>query len=378
MYNPTFRRYSVLFSFVCIASLLLASCVQQTVASTTLPTATAAPTINTTATIEVTSAVALTKISLGYYTGDEASYAALQKYAEYINTVSVDVYAVNADGEIIGSDPNNAVGFDREHNIATYACVSNYNDAEGIWDFDPDLAEAALVTYRDSLIPALVTLADEGGYDGINIDFESIAYSDDLDSVRQQFTSFIHDLAAVLHDKGLKLIISVPAKTGEYADDDWSYPFDLAALGEDADYLQLMTYDEHGPSWSDAGAISGADWVEQVIQYSVSQVDPAKLLIGFPAYSYDWISDGSNGDFRWVDFPTLLQKPGAESGWDEMTQSPWVSFTEDGLTHTVWYENDASIRAKAALVRQYDLGGWSMWALGKEDQSFWEAAISGG
>lgn len=102
------------------------------------------------------------------------------------------------------------------------------------------------MTHRDTLIPALVTLADEGGYDGINIDFESIAYSDDLDSVRQQFTSFIHDLAAVLHDKGLKLIISVPAKTGEYADDDWSYPFDLAALGEDADYLQLMTYDEHG------------------------------------------------------------------------------------------------------------------------------------
>ena len=44
----------------------------------------------------------------------------------------------------------------------------------------------------------------------------------------------------------------------------------------------------------------------------------------------------------------------------------------------VWYENDASIRTKAELVGQYDLGGWSMWALGKEDQSFWEAAVSGG
>ena len=318
------------------------------------------------------------KVSLGYYTGDDASYTALQLYAEYINAISVDVYTVDAEGAIIGSDPNNAVGFDREHNIATYACVSNYNDTEGVWDFDADLAEAALVTYRDTFLPALVALAVDGGYDGINIDFEGIAYSDDLDSVRTQFSRFIHDLAAALHGKGLKLIISVPAKTGDYADDDWSYPFDLAALGADADYLQLMTYDEHGPDWSDAGPISGADWVEQVIQYSVSQVDPAKLLIGYPAYGYDWISDGSNNDFRWVDFPALLQKPGAETGWDEMAQSPWLMYTEDNLTHTVWYENDASIRVKAALVRQYDLGGWSMWALGKEDQSFWEAAVSEG
>jgi spore germination protein YaaH len=302
----------------------------------------------------------------------------LQNYATYINAVSADVYAVNEDGQIIGDDPNDVVTFNKAHNIATYACVSNYNNDEGVQDFDSTLAEAALVTHKDTLIPALVALAADGGYDGINIDFEGIAYSHNLDSVRATFSSFIHELAGGLHAKGLKLIISVPAKTGDSLDDDWSYPFDLAALGADADYLQLMTYDEHGPGWSDSGPISGLDWVEQTIEFSVSQTDPAKLLIGFPAYGYDWVSDGSDGVFSWVDFPALLQKPGAESHWDETSQSPWVTYTEDGLVHTIWYENDASIRAKAALVKMYALGGWSMWALGDEDQAFWDAAISGG
>lgn len=366
------RKITVLWRYISYAVILTLSI---SLAGCSSVTSTAG---QTSAPINTPTPPTAAKVSLGYYTGDDASYTALQLYAEYINAVSVDVYTVDVEGEITGSDPNDVVSFAGDHNIDAYACVSNYNDAEGVWGFDADLAEAALVTHRDTLIPALVALAADGGYDGVNIDFEGIAYSDDLDSVRAQFSSFIHDLAAALHAKDLKLIISVPAKTGEYPNDSWSYPFDLAALGVDADYLQLMTYDEHGPSWSDAGPISGADWVEQTVQYSVSQVDASRLLIGYPAYGYDWISDGSSRDFRWVEFPALLQKSGAESGWDEAAQSPWVMFTEDGLTHTVWYENDASIRAKAALVKQYALGGWSMWALGKEDQSFWEAAVSGG
>jgi spore germination protein len=54
-----------------------------------------------------------------------------------------------------------------------------------------------------------------------------------------------------------------------------------------------------------------------------------------------------------------------------------MTYTQDGHDHQAWYENPESIRAKTALVAQYDLAGLSMWALGLEDQSFWQAAIQG-
>ncbi len=356
------NKLSAFFLF----TLLLSACTPAPpLPPATGPSATVAPATQTAAPLQE-------KVSLGYYTGSDASLAAVKNFADSINTVSADVFGVTPEGKIDGTDPLELLSFAKEHGIATYLCISNYNSSAQVNDFDPFLAEAAIVTHKTEFIPALVSQAKSGGYSGVNIDFESIAFSADLESDRAAFTTFIHDLALALHTEGLKLIISVPAKTTDNPADSWSYPFDLASLGQDVDYLQLMTYDAHGP-WSEPGPISGADWVEEVVGYSSMLVDPAKLLIGLPAYGYDWRSDGSTTDVSWVDFPALLTKPGVETGVEATSLSPWLTYTEKGLSHTVWYENADSLRAKAALVERYSLGGLSMWALGKEDAAFWQA-----
>lgn len=311
-------------------------------------------------------------MALGYYTGSDESLSAAKLFAGSVNTFSADVFGLTATGEISGTDPEELLTFARDHSLPTYLCISNYNNSPSVAGFDAGLAKAAIVTYKTELISDLVERASAGGYAGVNIDFESIAFSTDLESDRAAFTSFIQDLASALHSRELKLIISVPAKTGENPNDYWSYPFDLEALGQAADVLQLMTYDSHGP-WSEPGPVSGADWVEAVVVYSSSLVDPAKLLIGLPAYGYDWRSDGSAADVSWVEFPALLDKPGVQTGVETTSLSPWLSYTENGITHTVWFENAASLQAKAALVEKYSLGGLSMWALGKEDATFWQA-----
>ena len=41
-------------------------------------------------------------VCLGYYTGDERSFEAVQDFAEYLTIVSVDVYTVQFDGTITG------------------------------------------------------------------------------------------------------------------------------------------------------------------------------------------------------------------------------------------------------------------------------------
>jgi spore germination protein YaaH len=312
-------------------------------------------------------------VALGYYTGTQESYAAVQAFAGYINAVSSDVFAVQMDGSIAGGDDFDVLAFDQAHGIETYACVSNYNNAPGVEDFDAALAHAAIVTHKEAVIANLVALGKNGGYTGINIDFENLAYSANIETDRAAFTSFIHDLALALHGQGLKLVISVPGKTADEPADTWGYPFDLAALGREADFIQLMTYDQHGP-WGEPGPVAGADWVDQCLSYATSQMAAWKLLIGLPAYGYDWDrTAGMASSFAWTDVPSLLGRQGAKQYWDAGSSSPYLTYMKNGRQHVAWYENAESIRIKAALVMQYGLAGVSMWSLGQEDANFWEA-----
>ncbi len=315
---------------------------------------------------------------LAYFTGTEESYASLEAFADYLDIVSIDVFNVQDDGAIARYDDLGAVRYAFEHGLTAYACVSNYS-GDPLWDFDPALARAAILTHKDKVIAQLTEIAQEEVYAGINIDLESIAFSDDIEADRAAFSAFIEELAARLHAIDKQLIVSVPAKFADSPDDDWAYPYDLAALGQAADFLQLMTYDQHGP-WGEPGPVSALDWTADCAAYAAALVEPAKLLIGLPAYAYDWnLSDtqAAVGELYWADIPALLAKPGAQVGRDQAADSPYLTYTENGHAHIVWYEDAASIRAKAELVGRYGLGGLSVWALGQEDERFWEAAHAG-
>jgi spore germination protein YaaH len=318
---------------------------------------------------------------LGYYTGVQASYDAIESFHTSLDIVSADVYDVTANGTIAGSDDLGAIARDQSHGIDTFACVANFNDTLG--DFDPALGHAALVTYKDAVITSLLAIA-RSGYRGINIDFESIAYSANIDDDRAAYSAFIHELALQLHAAGLALMVSVPAKSADSMTDTWSYPYDFAAVGADVDYVQLMTYDENGPGWSPPGPVAGVDWVASSLAYATSVIDPAKILIGLPAYGYDWDVTASTANksvgvsVPWTGFAALLAMPGATPHFDVATASPYVDYTaSDGHKHEAWYENTASVIAKTQLVGRYHLGGVSMWALGEEDASFWQAVHAG-
>ena len=342
------------------------------------------PTTKTPGTASVVRPIPPGKIALGYFTGDQSSLAALQSFSTFINIVSADIFTLKSDGSIAGNDDLGVAAASRSLGIQVYACINNFNSDPAVNGFDPALAQAAIVRHKALVISNLVALAQRGGFDGINIDIENLTYSKNIDAVRADFSSFIHDLAAQLHTNGIKLIISVPAKTADSTDDTWSYPFDLASLGQDADYLQLMTYDEHTPS-GEPGPVSGADWVKSCVVYASSLVDPSRLLIGLPAYGYDWDLTASNqtkntfsaSDFSWTDIPTLLAKSTSTAQWDITSQSPFLTYTEKGHDHVAWYESAGSIQAKTKLIPIYTLAGFSMWSLGKEDQSFWQAAVDG-
>jgi spore germination protein YaaH len=306
---------------------------------------------------------------LGYYTGDSDSLASATAQANPITAVSMDQVNAGADGSLTGAPTPSLLVSDNATAKASFICISNF----GATDFDPAIGHGALVTNRAAFEQSIVALAQSQQVTGINIDFEGIYATD-----RDAYTSFVADLAARLHAIKVKLMLSVPAKTSDDPNNSWSWPYNLAALGQSADLLQVMTYDENVPGWA-PGPVAGSDWMQASLQFAVSQVPASKILLGLPAYGYDWNANTSAGNsIAWKDIPALIASTDAKPQWDAATNSAWFNYTAgDGSPHQVWYENTQGIQLKTRFARSMGLAGVSMWALGDEDSSFW-AAVSAG
>lgn len=306
---------------------------------------------------------------MGYFTGSSDSVASLTTPNTNLTMVSMDQIGAAADGSLNGTLNTTMFSANGASARTYYACISNVGAA----DFDPAIAHGAMVTNRTIFIQNIVALANNANLAGINIDFESLYVTD-----RDAYSSFVSDLALQLHAVKAKLILSIPAKTSDDVNNGWTWPYNYAVLGQSADYLQVMTYDEHVPGQT-PGPVAGSDWMTASLQFAVSQVPARKVLLGLPAYGYDWkLSDNSGVTVNWKDMPALLLSTHAIPQWDVATNSAYINYTAaDGSAHQVWFETPQSIQFKSSFAKTFNLAGVSMWALGLEDANFWSAVSSG-
>jgi spore germination protein YaaH len=219
------------------------------------------------------------KVILGYTTSDSTSFQSIRNYHNYLNAIALDTYAFKVQGKLTGETPQEQVNYAKKHDIDTYAVISNF----GKTDFDPDLARAVMSDEhaKEHFIAQLASLAEEHNLTGINIDFESI-YPED----RDLYTILIKETAQTLHKGNRKTMVSVPAKTVDDAANDWTWPYDYKKIGKYADYVQVMTYDEHG-TWSEPGSSASENWVKDTLTFATAEMAPDKVIMGIPAYGYD-------------------------------------------------------------------------------------------
>ncbi|KEO82352.1 glycosyl hydrolase family 18 protein [Tumebacillus flagellatus] len=312
---------------------------------------------------------------LGYYTVSNTNKASLDSLHSFgggfLNQMTTMTFSALPDGTIEGHAPQDGLQAARQENVKALASLTNGKDG-----FSPDTAHAVLSdpNLRGKLVQNAIALCEQHGYGGINVDFENMLPAD-----RADFTAFMTELSNALHAGGRTLTVSVMAKTSDSPKSNWVGTFDYAALGQAADQVELMTYDQHG-TWGEPGAVAGLPWVEKVIRYASSQIPSQKILLGLAAYGYDWNSANAkqNKAVALKNIPALLQKTGAAPQWNDADQSPYFTYTaEDGAVHNVWYENPQSIARKANLVSHYHLGGVAMWKMGLEDNAFWQAVKTG-
>lgn len=237
---------------------------------------------------------------------------------------------------------------------------------------------------RDSHISALVQLALQPGFSGIDIDYPAVALARKPD-----FTAFMTVLAERLHASNRQLTITLPApvKTGVQWD---TGAFDWRELGRVVDAIKLVP--EPDPSIY-------YKRVEEVVAYLKPNVDLAKVNLIVSRFSREKAANGvrimtlrealslaSTLEVRTSTAITpnssvlivgknIFQDDGASGiRWDESAFAVAFSYPGVGGQRTVWFENSLSIAFKLDFARRLGLGGVHIddVSLNPQSPSMWE------
>jgi len=310
---------------------------------------------------------------IGYvpYWDQDRAFNVVHQNPEVFDQVSPVWYAPDALGRVELADADNTtVDLDtvrslQARGIQVMPTVTNLRDGE----WDPETVQAMLHNPAavDYHIDELVDLAVANGYDGIDIDYEDLSGRD-----RKVFSEFLTKLGTALDSAGKQLTVAVHPKTSDEGDDERNVAQDYQAIGAAADQVRIMTYDY---SWdtSRPGPVAPADWVQDVIAWTVTQVPREKVIIGIVLLGYDW----GDGPGITVDHEQARSIARANDATIRRSEdgSPWFAYSDSsGTRHEVWYEDSQSARAKLTLVSEYGLGGAFFWRLGGEDPRIWPTA----
>ncbi|NLY56257.1 MAG: SH3 domain-containing protein [Firmicutes bacterium] len=307
--------------------------------------------------------------SIGYFVttsaNDTTSLDSMAQAGKSLTGIAPFSFTVDGRGYISGKNNSEAVSRAKKAGQVALALVHN---TSGDW-FSSTVAHNLLSQQvnRTRAINEILYIIKTYGYDGVNIDFESVKPSD-----RENFNTFIRELSWALRPKGYLVTVSVPAKTKDDKSHNWSGAYDYKVIGEYADWVMLMAYDQHYKTGS-PGPVAAINWVEQVVKYAVSTIPKHKIILGVPAYGYDWPTNGSAArSVSYAQAMNIAKTHGITPKWHATYKVPYFSYVSNGVVRQVWFESSWSLEHKLKLVKEYGLKGIAIWRLGLEDPRSWD------
>lgn len=266
----------------------------------------------------------------------------------------------------VGQAGQNYINWAHSNGYRVWPWVAN----EATNKADKDLTSEILNDYklREKLISSIVSAVEMYNLDGINLDFENMYKSD-----KDAYSRLVIELAPRLKELGKVLSVDVTAPDGS---PDWSLCFNRNVIGDVADYVIFMAYDQHNQSSTEAGTVAGCDWVEANINKFLGQegVKPEKIILAMPFYTRVWnVTDGglSSSAVDMKSQSTLI--PGdAKITWDDSLKQNLAEYEKNGRTYKVWMEDAKSLKCKLDLVKKYNLAGGAFWRKDQETSDVWK------
>ena len=290
------------------------------------------------------------------YWEQSKGFSSVKENQKVFNEISPFWYDVASTGKIKllnNSENFNMISYALSKHITITPLISNEFDAKLVSTIvnNPNLMQRHIQTIVNKVLSE--------DYSGIDLDYENILAAD-----QNNFTLFVQELAKALHQKNKVLFVTLAPKTkaSEHPGQDYK------AIGEAADKVRIMAYDY---SWatSSPGPIAPVQWVNNVLSYATSIINPSKIELGIPDYGYDW-SDSKGKGINYSQAMTLAKRYGVKISNDP-NDGPHFSYSFDNINHTVWFENSTSIDSLINLAKKYNLNGISIWSLGGEDPTIY-------
>lgn len=235
---------------------------------------------------------------------------------------------------------------------------------------EKDFTSSILNDYksREKLINSILAAVEMYNLDGINLDFENMYESD-----KEAYTRLVIELAPRLKELGKVLSVDVTAPDGS---PDWSLCFNRNVIGDVADYIIFMAYDQHNNSSSEAGTVAGCDWVEANINKFLGQegVKAEKIILAMPFYTRVWNVTKGGVSSSAVDMKSqaTLIPSNAKITWDDSLKQNIAEYEKNGKSYKVWMEDEKSLTCKMELVKKYNLAGGAFWRKDQETSDIWK------
>ena len=285
-----------------------------------------------------------------------------------VNVVSPSFFYINADGEFkenVGERGIQYIKWAHENNYKVWPMVAN--SGSGMIDVTSEILND--YSKRHELIENIVNVCKLYELDGINVDFENMYQKD-----KDVFSRFIIELVPLMQQNNLVTSVDVTAPDGS---ETWSLCFDRTVIGDVADYIVFMAYDQYGTGSTRAGTTAGYNWVETSLNKFLKtyEVESEKIILGIPFYTRIWSEtpDGkvTSKAVNIKDVDSVIPN-NVERSWNEALKQDYVEYQDGNVTKKMWIEDVNSIKEKVLLVSKYDLAGVSAWEKDREPEELWQ------
>lgn len=231
---------------------------------------------------------------------------------------------------------------------------------------------------RNNAIEQLLSLVQDAGGDGVNIDFEFVPEGlvGESPTPKENFVTFMSDLTTAFHAAINESHVSLATPAV-----DWGGTYDYDELALATDGLMIMGYGYH---WSGgnpgpvAPIVGGGIWGEKSLSWTIEdyltfggEENRGRFILGLPLYGREWPTTDltvpgtatATGPAKSLAQCDTLFSEGKL--WDETSSTPYKLISTNGQPSQLFCEDLESLAAKYELIEAYDLGGVMFWDVGK-------------
>ena len=288
-----------------------------------------------------------------------------------VNVVSPAFFYLDEDGKLqenVGSRGQAYIEWAHSNGYKVWPMISNANAARESLEITSEIMNS--YTKRQELIESIVEKCVEYKLDGINVDFENMKAED-----KDMYSRFIIELTPRLKEIGAVTSVDVTAPDGG---ETWSMCFDRHVIGDVADYIIFMAYDQNGVSSTTPGTTAGYNWVNLSLNkfLQTEVIDSDKIILAVPFYTRVWTTDQdgkiigrSTVDMKDID---SIIPAGVEKTWDDELKQNYVEYMDGNNKKQIWIEDLESLKAKVSLIKENNLAGVASWQKGMETDEVWQ------